>query len=300
MAHVHIISGADRSAPLPVVCKIGPADLWDSLAKGMNDFVAFPSHAIFLIVIYPLLGLAIAAVTLNYDLIPMLFPLAAGFALIGPLAAIGLYELSRHREQTPDVTWTSAFHFAHSPSFGAILALGVLLAIIFFVWLAVAQAIYIANFGYVPAITIPNFIEQVFTTPAGWNLIVLGNGIGLVFAVVAFTLSVVSFPLLLDRDIGAAAAVLTSIRVVIANPVMMALWGLIVAGLLVLGSLPFFVGLTIVLPVLGHATWHLYRKVVRPDPSAQQTIHTVASKQRHYAAQFPASIFAGEDKNAGS
>jgi uncharacterized membrane protein len=128
----------------------------------------------------------------------------------------------------------------------------------------VAQAIYVANFGYVPAASMPDFLTRVLTTPAGWTLIVVGNGVGFLFAVLVLTISVVSFPLLLDRDVGAAVAVATSIRAVLANPVMMALWGLIVAALLVIGSLPFFFGLTIVLPVLGHATWHLYRKIVGP------------------------------------
>ena len=300
MAHVHIISGADKSAPLPVVRKIGLSDLHDALTEGVRDFLAFPSHAVFLIVIYPLIGFALAAFTLNYDIFPMLFPLAAGFALIGPLAAIGLYEMSRRREQNHDVSWLSSLDVVRSPSFGGIVALGVLLAIIFVTWLAVAQAIYVANFGYAPTPAIPNFIQQVFTTPAGWNLIVVGNGVGFVFAVVVFAISVVSFPLLLDRDVGAAAALLTSIRVVIVNPVMMALWGLIVAGLLVLGSIPFFLGLTVVLPVLGHATWHLYRKVVVPDERARHEVPSGAPKQRHYAAQFPAAIFAGEDNKARS
>jgi uncharacterized membrane protein len=294
MAHVHIISGADRSAPLPVVRKIRPSDLRDALANGVDDFLAFPSHAVFLIAIYPLIGLVIAAFTLNYNLFPMLFPLAAGFALIGPLAAIGLYEMSRHREQDHNVSWMSSFSLVHSPSLGGIVALGVLLTFIFLLWLAVAQAIYVANFGYAPAFAIPDFIEQVFTTPAGWNLIILGNGIGFLFAVVVFAISAISFPLLLDRDVGAAAALLTSIRAVIANPVTMALWGLIVAGLLILGTLPFFLGLAVVLPVLGHSTWHLYRKVVQPAASTQHDVSSIVPKRRHYAAQFPASLISGE------
>lgn len=295
MAHLHVLTGADASAPLPVVRKIGLRDLKDALAKGMADFAAIPTHAVFLIVIYPILGIALAAATLRYDVFPMLFPLAAGFALIGPVAAIGLYELSRRREQSGEVSWESAFGVMHSPSLGGIVVLAILLALIFVLWLAVAQAIYVANFGYTPATAIPDFIDRVFHTPAGWNLIIVGNGVGFLFALVVFAISVVSFPLLLDRDVGVAAALVTSVRVVVANPVMMTLWGLIVAGLLVLGSLPFFLGLTVVLPVLGHATWHLYRKVVEPDPSARHDDIASPPKQRHYAAQFPASIFAGEE-----
>ena len=154
-----------------------------------------------------------------------------------------------------------------SPSIGAIAVLGLMLVAIFLVWVAVAQSIYVAYFGYTPAAAMSGFLHQVLTTPAGWGLIIVGNGVGFLFAVLALTLSVVSFPLLLDRDVGAATAILTSVRAVLANPLAMAAWGLIVAALLALGSLPALLGLTVVLPVLGHATWHLYRRVVEPDDS---------------------------------
>jgi uncharacterized membrane protein len=262
MAHSHVLAG---TAPAHLaVRKIGLADLKDALARGIDDFLVMPSHAVLLCLIYPLVALVLARLTMGYDVLPLFFPLAAGFALIGPFAAVGFYELSRQREQGRDVSWHDAFDVFHSPSFGAIVALGVLLLMIFFVWLATAQAIYVATFGYAPAASIPHFITQILTTSAGWTLIIVGNGVGFLFALLVFTISVVSFPLLVDRDVGAAPAVLTSVRAVLANPVAMAAWGLIVAGLLVIGSLPFFFGLTVVLPVLGHATWHLYRKVVEP------------------------------------
>ena len=198
-----------------------------------------PTHAVFLCLIYPIVGLLLARLTLGYEVLPLLFPLAAGFTLLGPFAAIGLYELSRRREQGLDASWQDAFDVLRSPSRGAIAALGLLLLAIFVIWIAVAQAIYIANFGYEPAASIPDFLHQVFTTPAGRMLIIVGNLVGFLFALAVLTISVVSFPLLLDRDVGAVEAVLTSVRVVAANPVMMAIWGLIVAGLLVIGSLPF-------------------------------------------------------------
>ena len=137
---------------------------------------------------------------------------------------------------------------------------------IFLIWLAVAEAIYVANFGYGAPTSVPQFVDDLFNTSSGWNLIIMGTGVGFLFAVLTLTISAVSFPLLLDRDVGAAVALLTSIRVVATNPVTMALWGLIVAAPLVIGSVAFFLGLTVVIPVLGHATWHLYRRAVEPDP----------------------------------
>jgi uncharacterized membrane protein len=296
MTHLDMTAGSDTSQALPMVRKIGMMDLKDALAKGIEDFRAIPTHVIFLSIIYPVGALVVAQLTLN-DLVHLFFPLAAGFALIAPLAALGLYELSRRRELGLDLWWTHAFDVRHSRSIVGILSLGVLLFVIFLLWVAVAHAIYVATFGLAPPESIPNFLRQVFTTSEGWTLIVVGNGVGFLFAVVVLMISVVSFPLLLDRNAGAGVAILTSVRVVLRNPVTMAIWGLIIAGLLLIGSLPLFIGLAVVMPVLGHSSWHLYRKVVAPDPNPQKEEPIgPKSRRRRYAAQFPASLVAGEDQ----
>jgi uncharacterized membrane protein len=290
MAQAHVFMGAGVEPAAPAIRRIGPADLFDALARGWEDFTAMPSHGIFLCVIYPALGIAIAGLTFGFAILPLLFPLAAGFALIGPIAAIGLYELSRRREAGVNASATDALDVLHSPSLGPIVALGALLMVIFLTWVETAHAIYVANFGYAPPESLAQFAHDVLFTRQGWTLILVGNFVGFLFAVVVLTISAVSFPLLLDRDVGAAVALLTSVRVVLANPLTMGLWGLIVAALLLIGSLPLFIGLAVTLPLLGHATWHLYRKAVVPDP-APRPEYRPEDKGPRYAADFPAVLF---------
>jgi uncharacterized membrane protein len=260
-----------QSAPLPAVRRIEVADLREVLARGVEDFGAYRTDVIFICIIYPLAGLILARVAAGYDMLPLVFPLASGFALIGPVAAVGLYEMSRRREQGAEITWIDAFGVVKAPAFGAILVLGLVLLAIFLLWLAAAWAIYQVTLGPEPPASVGSFVHEVFTTRAGWMLIIVGNTVGFLFAVLVLTISVVSFPLLLDRDVGLYTAVATSILAVVTNPVPMAIWGLIVAGGLVLGSLPALLGLIFVMPVLGHATWHLYRKVVPADPQLSAT-----------------------------
>jgi uncharacterized membrane protein len=262
MALSNVITGSVADGAVPAVRRIGIGDIGSALRAGLDDFLAMPSHAFFLVIIYPVLGLVLGRLVYGTAVLPLLFPLMAGFALVGPIAALGLYELSRRREQKLDTAPVHVLDIRHSPSFGAIIALGLLLMVIFLCWLATAHAIYVATFGYAAAASMPDFLGRVLTTPEGWTLIIIGNLVGFLFAVLVLAISVVSFPLLLDRDAGAATAMLTSLKAVLANPGPMALWGLVVAGLLVLGTLPFFLGLAVVLPVLGHATWHLYRRIV--------------------------------------
>jgi uncharacterized membrane protein len=286
-----VILPAEPVRALPAVRSITPRDLVDALAKGLADFRAMPTHVIFLSLIYPIAGLAIARWTVGYEIVPMLYPLLAGFALIGPFAAIGLYELSRRRELGLDTSWRHAFDIVHSPSLWSILALGLLLLAIFGVWLAVAHGLYVAHFGVdEQPVTLAELARRIFRTPEGHSLLVTGNLIGFLFALASFALSAVSFPLLLDRNVGMAAAIVTSIGAIVKNPFTMGLWALIVALGLAVGSLPFLFGLAVVMPILGHASWHLYRKVVSRDAGPRPEFQAKPRAPR-YAADFPSALF---------
>jgi uncharacterized membrane protein len=260
---VHGTDETRYSAP-PVARRIGMADLKDALVRGFTDFTECRTDVVLLCLIYPLLGLVLSRLVFGYDMLPLIFPLASGFALLGPVAAVGLYEISRRRERGLEVSWLDSLGVIASPRFVAILLLGLLLLAIFLIWLAAADGIYALTLGPEPPASIGSFLRDVFTTGAGAAMIVVGIGVGFLFAVLALSISVVSFPLLLDRDVGLPTAVLTSVRAVIANPGPMAAWGLLVAVSLALASLPLFLGLAIVVPILGHATWHLYRRLVEP------------------------------------
>jgi uncharacterized membrane protein len=290
MANSHILVGAITDPLQPVVRRISTSDLYYALARGYDDLAAFPSYAVFLCVIYPLIGILIGLTVSNsLSLLPLAFPIAAGFALVGPVAAIGLYELSRRREAGLDISPSHVFDVLHSPSLGAIIALSVLLMAIYLTWLVVAYALYIMIFGYTAPTSIEQFITDLLATPRGWTLIIVRGGIGFLFAALVLSISAISFPLLLDRDVGAAEAMHTSLRVMAVNPLPMALWGLIVAALLVIGSIPFFVGLTVVVPLLGHATWHLYRRTVESDSNPHWD-YQPRERPRHSAADFPVAL----------
>lgn len=278
-----------QSTAVPVVRKIHVSQLRGVLQAGWDDFWAMPTHVVFLAAIYPVVGLLLYATVFAYDLPALLYPLATGFALVGPFAAIGLYELSRRRELGLDTSWRHAFDVIQSPSLGPILATGMMLVFIFAVWIGVAQWIYQSTFGRTSLEILP-FIEQVFSTSEGQRLFLVGNAVGFLFALAAASLSVISLPLLLDRNIGFGSAILTSLRVVATNPVTMLVWFAIVAAGLALGTLAVFVGLAVVLPVLGHATWHLYRIAIEPDPSPRPQFQPQPKRVR-YAADFPASLF---------
>ena len=249
------------SAPAYEVRKISSADIRESLRQGWDDFMAKRGDLLFIGILYPLIGLFAAIVAFNGPWLPLLVPVAAGVSLLGPVAAIGFYELARRREAGLESDWSHFFDVTKRPALDSIIAVAALLVVIFVAWVAVASLIYTALMGPAPE-SVGGFLRSVFTTPEGWALIVIGNLVGLGFAAIVLTISVVSLPLLVDHDVDARTAIATSVQAVMANKMMTARWGLIVAFLLVLGSIPVFLGLAVVLPVLGYATWHLYTHLV--------------------------------------
>ncbi len=249
-------------AILPVPRHITTQDLRASLAAGWRDFLAFRTDVIVLCCIYPIAGAVFSQLASGANLLHMIFPLFAGFALLGPLFATGLYEMSRQQERGAHVTWATAFEPFRRPAIFRIATLGLALLAVFIVWLLAAEIIYSATLGGAAPVSLGQFAHEVLATSAGRAMIVLGIGVGFVFAVGVLCCSVISFPLLLDRNVTVPQAVLASIAAVRANPRVMAIWGLIVAGGLVIGAAPVLVGLIVTLPVLGHATWHLYRRLL--------------------------------------
>lgn len=252
----------DAETVEPEVRHIELSDIEASLREGFRDFATYRTDVIFICIFFPLIGLFLANLTVRAGLLPLLFPLVSGFVIIGPFAAAGLYEMSRRQEAGQVVSWSDAFGIFGSPAFASIIKLGLLLIGIFVAWLVAAMLLYLSAFGPVMPTSIGSFAKDVFTTPAGWTMIVAGLAVGAIFALLAFMISVVSFPLLLDRHVRVMTAVRTSIRAVMLNPVPMFAWAAIIVASLVVATIPALVGLIVVMPILGHATWHLYRKVV--------------------------------------
>lgn len=252
----------DRATAPPTVRRITAADVGDALARGVRDFGACRTDVIMLCLLYPLAGLAISRMAFDYGMLALVFPMIAGFALIAPMFGLGLYEISRRRERGLETRWTDAFAVARSPNIGSIIVMGLLLLAIFCLWLFAANLLYTVTLGPDAPVSAQAFVRDALTTPQGLTMTLIGIGVGFLFALVVLVIGVVSLPMLLDRTVGVGTAIATSVRAVRMNPGPMAMWGFIVAASLFVGALPLLIGLAIVLPVLGHATWHLYRKVV--------------------------------------
>lgn len=255
-------SAVSRRKPIPIR-QITGEDLRFALRQGFEDFRTFRGDILLAGLVYTIIGIAAVVMTTSAPLMPFFLPVVAGVGLLGPIAAVGFYELADRREEGDrDLHW---FNFLDVRKRSTVDDMGIvagLLLAIFFAWLLAAGILYALLFGWTAPATIPDFLTMVFGTARGWALIVAGLAIGAIFGWVVLGLSVASLPMLVDCDVSAPQAVSASWRATHANKGEMARWGLIVLGLLVLGSIPLFVGLAFVLPWLGYSTWHLYTRLI--------------------------------------
>ncbi len=255
-------AGGDDATQMPIVNTIGWQDIRVALRLGVADFAALRTDVIAACLLYPVIGACLIWLASHQGILPLAFPLVSGFALVGPVAAIGLYELSRRREAGESPSWIDTFSVVHAPGFGAIVLLAIGLAGWFVLWLLAAWILHTVTMGSQVYTGSAAFLREVLTTSGGWVMMLIGIPLGFFFAFVALAISVVTFPLLVDRDLGLPKAVVTSVHLTRQNPVTVLSWGAVVTAGLVIGAIPMLLGLAVTLPILGHATWHLYRRAV--------------------------------------
>lgn len=243
--------------------RIVTADAAAALREGWRDFLAKPSHNLFLALIYPAAGAGLVWLASGGAALVLLWPLVSGFALIGPVAAIGLFELSRRRERGEPARWTDVAAPFRRPSRGATIRISLTLFALFLLWLLAAREIAGATIGDAPA-DLSTLVAQAFGTATGRGLLILGNAAGFVFACLALAIGAFSLPLAIDGERSARRAMSASALAVVANYRVMALWGAIVGLGLLAGTLLGLVGLAVALPVFAHATWRLYRRAFEP------------------------------------
>jgi len=251
----------------PAIRKIGFEAIGDAFAAGLRDFQAAPQYGLFFGGVYAFGGMLMVAMAAWWDMLVMVYPLAAGFALIGPFVAVGLYEVSRLREAGLPLSWSGVLGAVFAQSRRELGWMAFVTLFVFIMWMYQIRLLTALFFGLKP-ISMHELLPTLISTPEGWLFLVIGHVDGAILSLVLFSLTVVSFPLLLDREVDFITAMITSVRSVTANPGPMIGWAAVVVILLIVAAMPFFLGLFIALPVLGHTTWHLYRRLVEPEAQA--------------------------------
>ncbi len=262
-----VIPLVTRRGPDPVVRSVTISDIVESLAGGLRDFQAAPVYGLVFGGIYAIGGIAVVACAVGIGWSHLAYPLAAGFVLIGPFAAVGLYEVSRLRASGEPLSWDAIARAVIAQGARELGWMAFVTLFVFIVWMYQAWLLVALFLGLHAPESLRDFVVAVTTTPEGIVFLLAGNAVGAVLALVLFSLTVVSFPLLLDRDVDFVTAMITSVRAVTLSPVPLVSWAIIIVIELLVASLPFFLGFLVVLPILGHATWHLYTRIVVPAPA---------------------------------
>jgi len=270
LAHEQAIASLDTTParPDPVVRTITFSDITDAIGAGLRDFQRAPVYGLTFGILYCLGGImtVLSASALNMPYLS--YPIAAGFALVGPLVAIGLYEVSRLIERGEPLGWSRIIGTVLRQSGKEIGWMSFVVLFVLMMWMYQVRLLLALFLADETMGTMREFLQVVLTTPQGWTFLAVGHVIGAVLSLLMFSLTVVSFPILLDRNVDFITAMITSVRAVMKNPTPMIVWAGIIVATLICASVPFFVGLIIVLPVLGHTSWHLYRKLVAPEAEA--------------------------------
>ncbi|MEM7774314.1 MAG: DUF2189 domain-containing protein [Pseudomonadota bacterium] len=253
----------------PDIAPVGVQDLVEVFMAGIRDFRAAPQYGLFFGGIYAVLGWVLTIMLLIFELYYLVYPVAMGFALVAPFASVGFYSVSDFLEQGKPLSWQAVFHAISEASTRDLRWMALITGFTFFMWVDYAALIFLSIMGF-EALGLQAF-TLIFTTTQGWIFLVVGNVSGAVIAIIVFSISVVTYPMLYHRDVDFVTAMVTSVRLVFANPVTMLIWCVCIAALTGLSLLTFFVGLFVMLPVLGHASWHLYRRAVGPTVEADVT-----------------------------
>ena len=251
-------TGTNSSAADITIRKMRAKDIWEVLVLGFGDLRQARTDALAIAIIYPISGVFLASVIVIHAFLPFVFPICAGFALIGPMATLWFAAVSRQRERKD----ASAISVFTPDRLIPIQHLCVIAIMLFVVWNVTAGIIYGLTLGSSNADPNGEFFQRVMDTQAGWTLIAEGCATGAVFAVLSLAVFFISFPLVLDRPITATQAIGISIKAMLHNPIFVLGWGAVVVAGLLGGAIPAMLGIVITLPVLGHASWHLYRRIV--------------------------------------
>ena len=255
---------AQRPGTLPAVAALSVSDMRQCLFEGMSDFARAPVYGIFFGAVFALAGLAIVAALTWWQIPWLIYPFAIGFPLIGPFAAAGLYEVSRRLETGQPLSWGTVLPVVWAQRGRELSWMAFVMLFVFWIWMYQIRLLVALFLGRLSFSTLDRFLTIVFTTTEGWIFLAVGHAVGAAISLGLFSITVISIPLLMERNIDFVTAMITSIKTVAASPAVLLGWGVVVTVSMLVACVPFFLGLLVVLPVLGHTTWHIYRRAVGP------------------------------------